>query len=200
MWTPSRLGADVEAMGIFGVNYGLGWTITDHRGNKEIGHNGSFINGYTATLTRFPNKHFAVVVLTNLNPTNVSWISYNIAGFYFPELKGIHQLKVGANADSSLKKKVYALLDGLANDNLDTSLVMTSFKQRINPITRLIFSNAGSKPLLSFIHSDLITHSLLRYGMPVKKIDYYSIRIGNETHYLAIYFTSNNKIADMRGY
>jgi len=105
MWTPSRLGADVEAMGIFGVNYGLGWTITDHRGNKEIGHNGSFINGYTATLTRFPDKHFAVVVLTNLNPTNVSWISYNIAGFYFPGLKGIDQLKVGANADSSLKKK-----------------------------------------------------------------------------------------------
>ena len=200
MWTPSRLNNDVEAMGILGVNYGLGWSLMDHRGNKEIGHSGSFINGYTADLVRFPEKHFAVIVLTNLNPTKVSWISYNIAGFYFHELKGIDQLRPEVNADSSLKKSVYALLNGLANDNLDTSVVTESFKQRINPIARLAFSSPGSKPVLSFAHSDLITNNLLRYGVPVKKIEYYTIRLGNETHYLGIYFTSNNKIADVRGY
>jgi len=198
MWTPSKLNNGLEAMGIVGANYGLGWGVMDHRGNKEIAHNGSFINGYTANLSRFPDKHFAVIVLTNLNPTNAQWISYNIAGFYFPELKSIDRLKPDANADSSLEKNVYALMDGLAYDNLDTSLVTASFKQRINPITKLVFS--GPKPILNFVHTDLITNKLQRYGVPVKKIDYYRVRLKNETHYLAIYFTANNKIADMRGY
>ena len=198
MWTPSKLNNGLEAMGIVGANYGLGWGVMDHRGNKEIAHNGSFINGYTANLSRFPDKHFAVIVLTNLNPTNAQWISYNIAGFYFPELKSIDRLKPDANADSSLEKNVYALMDGLAYDNLDTSLVTASFKQRINPITKLVFS--GPKPILNFVHTDLITNKLQRYGVPVKKIDYYKVRLKNETHYLAIYFTANNKIADMRGY
>jgi D-alanyl-D-alanine carboxypeptidase len=167
MWTPSKLNNGLEAMGIVGANYGLGWGVMDHRGNKEIGHSGSFINGYTAILSRFPDKHFAVIVLTNLNPTNAQWISYNIAGFYFPELKSIDRLKPDANADSSLEKNVYALMDGLASDNLDTSLVTASFKQRINPITKLAFN--GPKPVLNFVHTDLITNKLQRYGVPVKK-------------------------------
>ena len=74
MWTPSKLKTGVEVMGILGPNYGMGWALSDHRGYKEVGHGGSFINGYTASLSRFPEKNLAVIVLTNLNPTNVSWI------------------------------------------------------------------------------------------------------------------------------
>src|SRR4030095_328018 len=201
MWTPSKLNSGLEAVGLIGANYGLGWGIFDHRGHKEISHNGSFGNGYTAQFVRFPEKNLAVIVLTNLNPTNVNWISYNIAGFYIPELKGIDQLKFEVNADTSLNKKVYALLDDLGNDNLDTSLITVSFKQRINPITKLLFNGQSAKPLLSFVHSDRIEKgTLLRYGAPVEKINYYKTTVENETHYLAIYFTTNNKIADMRGY
>ena len=155
MWTPSKLNTGVEAKSIAGGHYGLGWGLTDHRGYKEVAHGGSFITGYTAQFCRFPEKHLAVIVLTNLNPTKVNWIALNLAGFIIPELKGIDQLKPEINADTSLNTKAYALLDGLGNDNLDTSLVTISFKQRINPIAKLIFETGpGSKPLLSFIRSD----------------------------------------------
>lgn len=200
MWTASKLNSGLEAMGILGANYGLGWSVLDHRGNIEIGHDGSFINGYTACLARFPEKHFAVIVLTNLNPTNVSWISYNIAGFYFPQLKGFDQLKPETNADNGNEKNVDALLEGLANDNLDTSLVTMGFKQRINPVTKLLFSGIGQKPVLKFVHADLVSNNLVRYGVQVKKINYYQIKFGPETHYLAIYYDVHNKVADIRGY
>jgi D-alanyl-D-alanine carboxypeptidase len=201
MWTPSVLNNGLEAVGLVGANYGLGWGILDHRGHKEISHGGSFGNGYTAQFVRFPEQNLAVIVLTNLNPTSVNWVSYNIAGFYIPELKGIDQLKAEVNPDTALSKKVYALLDGLGNDNLDTSLVTLGFKQRINPITKLLFNGQGARPLLTFVHLDRIeNNTLLRYGVPVEKISYYKITVENETHYLAIYFTVNNKIADMRGY
>ena len=163
-------------------------------------HGGSFGNGYTAAFSRFPEKKLAVIVLTNLNPTNVHWICYNIAGFYFPELKNIDQLKLELDADTSLNKRVRAFLEGLGNGNLDTTQVTLNFKQRINPVTKLLFDGQSSKPLF-FVHSDRIkNNSLLRYGVPVEKINYYKTIVENETHYLAIYFTANNKVADMRGY
>jgi len=202
MWTPSLLNNGVEAMGILGVNYGLGWGLLDHRGNAEIGHGGSFINGFTANLSRFPERHLAVIVLTNLNPTNVSWIGYNIAGFYFPELKGVDQLKSEKNSDTSLNSKLYAFLDELGNDNLDTTLVTANFKKRINPITQIVFKpGGGPRPALYYVHTDKITnHTFSRYGARVDKIIYYRTTMRGETHYLAIYFTSENKIADMRVY
>jgi D-alanyl-D-alanine carboxypeptidase len=202
MWTPVKLNNGLEGVGILGVNYGLGWGISNHRGYDEIGHSGSFINGYTANFIRFDDLHFAVIVLCNLNPSNVHWISYNLAGFFVPGLKGIDQLKTEENPDTSFNQKIYTLLDGIGNDNLDTSLVTESFKQRINPITKIIFKpDASANTSISFVSSDkMINRNLKRYEIPIQKINYYKINIRNETHYLAIYITSNNKIADVRGY
>ena len=202
MWQPSKLNNGLEAVGLVGINYGLGWGISDHRGLKEIGHGGSFINGYTANFIRFDELHLAVIVLCNLNPSNVHWISYNLAGFFIPKLKGIDQLKPWQNSDTGFNKKVYALLDGIGNDNLDTSLVTAGFKQRINPITKILFKpQAGPKTSIIFIRSDRIENkNLVRYGREIQKIYYYRIKLENETHYLAIYITPDNKIADMRGY
>jgi D-alanyl-D-alanine carboxypeptidase len=201
MWQPAKLNNGLEAVGLVGLNYGFGWGIADHRGHKEIGHGGSFGNGYTANFIRFEDKHLAIVVLCNLNPSNISWISYNLAGFFIPELKGIDQLHPEQNADTSFNEKVQALLDGLGNDSLDTSLVTASFKKRINPITKLLFKpQQGSKSSITYIHSDKVNKNLSRYGMLIRKINYYKIKLGGETHYLAVYLTAENRVADMRGY
>jgi CubicO group peptidase (beta-lactamase class C family) len=199
MWTPSKLKTGLEAMGILGANYGLGWGLVDHRGYKEVLHGGSFINGYTASFSRFPEEDLAVVVLTNLNPTNVSWIGYNIAGFFIPALKGIDQMQRSKNQDTAMNKKISSFLESLGTGNYDRSLVTEGFIQRINPITKIIFASSV-KPGLDFIASDIIRTKYERNGVQVKKINYYKIRLRNETHYLAIYFSEDNKIADLRGY
>ena len=202
MWQPATLNNGLEAVGLVGGNYGLGWGISDHRGNKEIGHSGSFINGYTANFIRFDEFRLAVIVLCNLNPSNAHLISYNLAGFFVTQLKSIDQLKEDQHADTSFNQKVRVLLDGLGNDNLDTSLVTLSYKQRVNPLTKLLFkSQPDHKTSITFIHSDQIANkNLVRYGWSILKINYYKIKLGNETHYLAIYITSGNKIADIKGY
>ena len=172
---PAKLNSGLEGVGILGVNYGLGWGISNHRGHKEIGHGGSFISGYTAFFLRFDELHLAVIVVCNLNPSNVQWISYNLAGFFAPELKGIDQLKVKLNTDTSFNQKIHALLDGIGNNKLDTSLVTASFKQRINPITKIIFKPGSSgQPSISFVYSDKMKKkNLERYGMAIQKINYY---------------------------
>jgi D-alanyl-D-alanine carboxypeptidase len=199
MWTPSKLNTGLEGMGLIGSNYGMGWGISNHRGYKEIAHGGSFINGYTAAFSRFPEKNFTVVVLTNLNPTRVSWIDFNIAGFYYPELGGLDHVQPEKNADTSFTKSVRAFLKSLGTGNYDRSLITESFIQRINPITKIIF--AGSDAEIQFSHTDQISAKKLeRYGDAINKIKYYKIKLGGDTHYLAIYLTAENKIADMRGY
>jgi len=202
MWTPAKLNNGLEVIGLVGNNYGLGWFLGDHRGHTEIGHGGSFISGYTACFLRFDELNLAVIVVCNLNPSNVAWISYNLAGFLAPELKGVDQLKTKPNADTSFNQNIHTLLDGIGNDNLDTSLVTASFKQRINPITKILFKPDPSvQTSISLVYSDKMNNkNLERYGMQIQKINYYKVKIRNETHYLAIYITPNNKIADMRGY
>jgi len=198
LWTPAKLNSGLEAMGIVGVNYGMGWLIADHRGAKEIGHNGSFINGYTATLSRFPEKKLDVVVVTNLNPTSVQLIGYNIAGFFLPELKSIDQLQARKNADTAFNQKADSFVQSLGNGNYDHSLVSETYLQRLNPITKMLFSR--SKVDLAFITSDALSSPLDRYGVQVRKIIYYKIKIGNQTHYLALYISVGDRIADLRGY
>ncbi len=199
MWTPSKLGNGLEAMRIVGGNYGMGWILSDHRGYNEVGHGGSFINGYTASFSRFPEKNIAVVVLTNLNPTNSGWIGYNLAGFFIPELKGIDQLPQEKNADTSFNKNIRTFLQSLGSGTYDHSVVSESLIQRINPITKILF-NPSAPPDLSFIRSDKLKRHVERYGSPIEKINYYKIVFGKETHYLAIYLTAGSRIADMQGY
>jgi len=200
MWTPANLKTGVKAMGILGANYGMGWGLLDHRGYEEVGHGGSFINGYTAAFSRFPEKNLAVVVLTNLNPTSVSLIDFHIAGSFFPDLKSPDQLQPAKDADTIFNQKIRSFLESLGTGNYDRSLVTESFIQRLNPITKIIF-DPSVKPDLSFVGSDkIVTKHLQRYGIEVKQINYYKLRFGPETHYVAIYLSVDNKIADMRGY
>lgn len=198
MWTPARLNNGLEVTGLVGSNYGMGWAIGNHRGTTEIGHSGSFINGYTAYLSRFPEKKFDIVVLTNLNPTNIGIINYHIAGFFISQLENIGQMQQKKNADTAFTEKARSFVQSLGTGNYDLSIVSETYTQRVNPITKLIFG--GAQPDLSFMGSDEITNSLERYGVNVKKIIYYKLRLGGETHYLAFYIAADNKIADVRGY
>jgi CubicO group peptidase (beta-lactamase class C family) len=46
-------------------SYGLGWTISDYRGELLVAHAGA-LNGFRTQVALLPNKHFGVVVLTNV--------------------------------------------------------------------------------------------------------------------------------------
>jgi hypothetical protein len=69
-----------------------------------------------------------------------------------------------------------------------------------NPMTKILFAG-NDNPEIHYIHTDQVSaKKLQRYGEVINKIEYYKIKSRGETHYLAIYLTAENKIADMRGY
>jgi CubicO group peptidase (beta-lactamase class C family) len=48
------------------VRYGYGWRISEHAGQRIVSHTGETI-GFRNAIVRFPDRHLAVVVLTNRN-------------------------------------------------------------------------------------------------------------------------------------
>jgi CubicO group peptidase (beta-lactamase class C family) len=69
LWTPAML-KDGSRQG-----YGLGWTVSEHRGLAVVGHEG----GGHAWVAHFPERHLSVVVLTNLNAMRDDEIQYRVA-------------------------------------------------------------------------------------------------------------------------
>jgi CubicO group peptidase (beta-lactamase class C family) len=72
MWSTTRLNDGSTK------NYGLGWTIEDHRGHKVVGHEG----GGAIWIAHFPDEHLSIVVLCNLNGARADEIQYGIADLF----------------------------------------------------------------------------------------------------------------------
>jgi CubicO group peptidase (beta-lactamase class C family) len=61
-----------------GTEYGLGWFIGQHRGLREVWHYGETA-GFTTRISRFPEKRFTTVILTNRSDANIEAIPHLIA-------------------------------------------------------------------------------------------------------------------------
>ncbi|MBI1227467.1 MAG: serine hydrolase [Bacteroidetes bacterium] len=212
MWTPCKLKNGFEPMDAYGdygygYSYGLGWELNCHNGYIENGHGGDFMNGFSAKFVHFPEKKLTVVALTNLQPWKISQPGvdvYKMAGFYVPELNAIDQFQTASTADSSLNNTVYDFYNQLmSKGEFDTSVVTINFKERTNPIVEKLIienpSNNSSNIHVNCIKTDLLEdRNLVRWGVPVKKINYYKILEEGETPiYMALYFSADNKIADI---
>lgn len=199
MWKPSLLTNGTKATGIFG-NYGLGWSIENYRGYELIGHNGVFGAGFSADFLEFPDKKLNVIVLSNLDRTRTRWISCHIAGSVLPELKGLDQLPV-TNSGSAYLQKASSFFKWLNRENADSDIVTKQYSRSINPMMKIIFNHPANVELsLTFVSCDTLNHPLKSDDVPIKKIAYYKINVMNEDHYLALYFTADNRVANVMGY
>ncbi len=82
MWSAARLNSGERTA------YGFGWRVVPWRGRKNIGHSGS-TSGFSASLQRFPDDRFAVIVLCNFDEQNIATtLARGIAALHFGEAPG----------------------------------------------------------------------------------------------------------------
>jgi CubicO group peptidase (beta-lactamase class C family) len=203
MWTPAQLTNGAET-NFFGKSYAMGWFVENYRGFDRVGHSGSFMNGYTADYARYPELGLTVIVLANLNPTNIVRIGCNVAGFYFPALKGIDQHDTMPMPNSALIDNVKKLMISVITDKPDTRMVTPGFSQRLNPITRLLMGDSSHLPAVQYLYSDVFTNpKVSRRNVAIKKIDHYKILFSpnpDDSLYLSLYLTQDDKIEDWSTY
>jgi CubicO group peptidase (beta-lactamase class C family) len=85
-WTPRVLGRErldeMESPGRLNdgstISYGLGLSMSEHRGLRQITHSGSTA-GYRAYLVRFPAEHTAIAYLSNFAGVDGSDIAHKVA-------------------------------------------------------------------------------------------------------------------------
>ena len=62
--------------------YAFGLMLEKHNGNREVAHSGS-TGGYSAFLTRFPDRQLSIAVLCNV-ATNATKLAHDVADVYLP--------------------------------------------------------------------------------------------------------------------
>ena len=84
-WTPVRLtGGEVYP-------YGFGWSLTEQRGYRRIGHSGAW-QGFQTAIYRYPEQDLTVIALANLAEAEPDLIVQGIAGILEPQLRPPHLL------------------------------------------------------------------------------------------------------------
>src|SRR5262249_4772506 len=67
-----------EKIGLGPSSYGLGWMIRDYRGHLLVSHGGN-IDGFSANVALLPRDRLGIVVLTNLDVTEMrTAVTFNV--------------------------------------------------------------------------------------------------------------------------
>jgi D-alanyl-D-alanine carboxypeptidase len=135
--------------------YGLGWRISDVRGNKLIGHTGQTA-GFGAAIFRYVDSDVTVIALTNLGELGMgSLLAVAAAKHYVPQLS-LKAVNTGVSVDpqllANIEKALRARYDGKLDANLFTSsaaqTMSSSRAKTLNeriakfaPVTRVRFVN-----------------------------------------------------------
>ncbi len=194
MWTPVKLNNG------FGHNYGFGWSLSDIRGHRVIGH-----GGITGTyIFRLPDDKLTVIVLANLSMASGSsplTIARGVAGRYVPGLL-LSSLKEQMDPDPQMTQKMRKLLSDIANGVTDSPLMTPERNATLNPVfMRYIATPSSLKDLKSFTFvacDDVRERRIDRFGVRVSRICYYRLVTALETRYLSFYLTADDKVADIR--
>lgn len=110
--------------------YGLGWRISDVRGNKLIGHTGQTA-GFGAAIFRYVDSDVTVIALTNLGENGMgSLIATAAAKHYLPKLS-LKAVNTGLSADSNSLANIERALRGRYDNDLDPSLFTTVAAQSL---------------------------------------------------------------------
>ena len=86
MQVPIKLKNDSIVQMNDGTRFGLGWHLQPYPGHRVVGHGGDHLTGFTANFSRFIDDKLAVIVLTNLMPSDIGGITRGVAAFYLPAL------------------------------------------------------------------------------------------------------------------
>jgi CubicO group peptidase (beta-lactamase class C family) len=75
-WTPGKSTLHGE-----GIQYGFGWFLGEYRGLRNIYHTGDSI-GFRTIISRFPERQFTVIILSNEHDAELPGIAHKIADLY----------------------------------------------------------------------------------------------------------------------
>jgi CubicO group peptidase (beta-lactamase class C family) len=127
------------------LDYAKGLRIADYRGLHTVSHGGSW-GGYRAELLRFPEQHFSVACLCNLESTNASKRAHQVADVYLASL-----MKPRADKPHELEKEQLVDAVDMSSDSL-LAFVGSFWSDELRVTYR--FENVKGRLMLDVIGAD----------------------------------------------
>ena len=105
--------------------FGLGWRISDVRGNKLIAHSGQTA-GFGASIQRYADSDVSVIALTNLGESGMgTLIATAAAKHYIPKLS-LRAVNTSISADRTLVSNIENALRGRYDGSFEPTLFTTA--------------------------------------------------------------------------
>jgi CubicO group peptidase (beta-lactamase class C family) len=110
------------------IDYAWGLVVSDYKGLKVVEHGGSWV-GFRASIVRFPEQRFSVVVLANLETIDPTGLAFKVADIYLADrLKEPPQEAVKSAAAVKLPKAELEALAGAWQETRFGSWLVLSLK------------------------------------------------------------------------
>ncbi|MDI1241648.1 MAG: serine hydrolase [bacterium] len=108
--------------------YGLGWRISDVRGNKLIGHSGQTA-GFGAAIHRYTGSDVTVIALTNLGEVGMGTLIATAAAQEYVLKLSLKAVNTAVSGDPALMANIEKALRGRFEERVDTDLFTASAAQ-----------------------------------------------------------------------
>src|SRR3954471_23817625 len=190
MWTAATLNDGAR------TNYGLGCGVSDLRGWRMIGHGGGHVTGFGTKYSFFPQRHLAVIVLTNQSSCNTDVIAQGVAGLLDEALRPPAMMKERAETDGKLLERLVQAVALLAGKGGDEQLASEALRKAITDQTREVLSSAlPTVEAMKYLgNDDVHGKEISTYGGPTVELRYYRMKHGEKLRYFKFYLMEDTKV------
>jgi CubicO group peptidase (beta-lactamase class C family)/pimeloyl-ACP methyl ester carboxylesterase len=178
--------------------YGLGWGLWPLRGNRVMGHGGTFRTGYSSHIDRFVDDDLTVIVVTNLHGAfGDREIGAEIAGFYNPAYRLASSMTPRPDPDperSQILRSVLGLVGSGIHDpgRLTPDFPITAYTQ-----SRWQERHSGLKSFTFVDCEDRSTKGLASSGEAIHEVCFYHFSDAQGVGYLVYSLAQDGKVADL---
>lgn len=162
MWTPVRLNDGRTH------HYGFGWGLAEVNRRRVVAHEGGW-QGFTASITRYPDDRFTVIVFANLAQANQGRLARGVTAVYHPELVPPPAAAVEdrePQVTAMVKDLLQKFSDGAADQALFTEEAQAAiFPERARMFGEFLKSLGPLKEIHLVERRDENEHRLYRYRL-----------------------------------
>lgn len=194
-WTPAPLANGTT------YPYGFGWGLAEQRGQRVIGHGGSW-QGFRAAIVRYVDQGLAIAVLANLAQAEPETMALEIAGLLEPTLKLPDAAGTPSDPDPGLGAKLRAVLQAWA-DSKPSSDMAKGLRETQSGSAREASQRGRTGKRLQALtvfrylgQDELAAKPLAWRGESVTRIVHYALDTKDARHAYRFYLTKDGRVAD----
>jgi len=173
--------------------YGFGVILDDYRGEPVLRHNGTYAAGYAASLTTFPGRGLAVIVLSNQHQGDPWHLAARLLALADSTLPPIASLRAGTDPAPARTQRLAALLNG----DSTAAAATPAWRRLMYPQIRGFLAEIVPLTVQYVTCDNVADRHIDRFGGVATRERYYKLRHDSTELTLGVLYTQDDRITGM---